>query len=129
MVRNEAFARFFVEAEYKQRLREWQLKRDDEQMKLLIKDLVPMTMDPQRRACLVSALRKVIMEDDQSFGFSIPGLRDGDGLYHREAVRAFITENMDAVAKVAWAKQLQRASENMQRKASSSRKAENDPGE
>jgi hypothetical protein len=118
MVRDEAFAHFFVEVEYKQRLRAWRLKRDDEQMKSLIKELVPITMDPQRRACLVSALRKIIMADDKSFGFDLPSLRNADGFYNTEIVRNFIRDDMEEVGRVAWVKQQERALETMRLKAS-----------
>jgi len=128
MVRDEAFARFFVEVEYNKRLKEWQLKRDEEQMKALIKDLVPSTMDPQRRACLVSALRKIIMEEESSFGFSIPRLKDADGLYNTDAVRAFIREDMGDVARVAWAMQQQRALEAMQKKSATRKVAQGPAG-
>lgn len=119
MVRDEAFARFFVEADYKKRLREWQLKKDSEQMKSLLKELVPSTTEPQLRACLLAAMRKIIMEDDSSYGFSAVGSRDADGFYNVEAVRAFVQHNMERVGQVAWAQQQQRAQEAMRMKACS----------
>lgn len=125
MVRDEAFATFFVEVEYKQRLRAWQRKRDDEQMKSLIKELVPVAMnnqpsteDNQRRTCLISAMRKIIMEDDKSFGFDPPNLRNADGFYNTEVVRSFVQDNMGEVGRVAWIKQQERAQEAMRLKAS-----------
>lgn len=118
MVRNEAFERFFVEAEYRERLREWQLKRDWEQMKILIKESVPSIMDPQRRACVVAALMKVVLEGDKSFGFDPSGFRLADGFYDTNAVRSFIHNNLEEVGKVAWARQQQRAREAMLLKAS-----------
>ncbi|KAL2157415.1 hypothetical protein VTH06DRAFT_6107 [Thermothelomyces fergusii] len=118
MVRDEAFERFFVETEYRERLREWRLKRDGEQMKVRVGESVPSTMDPQRRACLVGALRKIILESDPSFGFDPSGLRLADGFYDTTAVRNFIHYNLEEVAKVAWARQQQRAREAMLLKAS-----------
>jgi len=117
MVRNEAFARFLVEADYKARLREWQFKKDSEQVKSLIKELVPTTMDPQRRACAVGALKNIIMESDASFGFDFAGLRRGDGLYDTDAVRNFVRDHLDEVTRIAWTRQQQRAQEAMRSKA------------
>ncbi|KAL2199734.1 hypothetical protein P885DRAFT_29394 [Corynascus similis CBS 632.67] len=117
MVRNEAFARFLVEADYKARLREWQLKKDSEQVKSLIKELVPTTMDPQRRACAVGALKNIIMESDASFGFDLAGLRRADGLYDTDAVRNFVRDHLDEVTRIAWTRQQQRAQEAMRSKA------------
>ncbi|KAL2178626.1 uncharacterized protein P884DRAFT_276528 [Thermothelomyces heterothallicus CBS 202.75] len=118
MVRDEAFERFSVEAEYRERLREWRLKRDGEQMKALVKESVPSTVDPQRRACVVGALKKIILEGDPSFGFDPSGLRLADGFYDTSAVRNFIHHNLEELAKVAWAMQQQRAQEAMLLKAS-----------
>ncbi|KAL2269892.1 hypothetical protein VTJ83DRAFT_2076 [Remersonia thermophila] len=116
-VRDEAFARFFVGPEYRARLREFQLERDSAQMKSLIKELIPTDMDPQRRACLVSGMLKILMGDDRSFGFIPSGLKNQEGFYDKEVVRKFIQDNMAEVAKVAWDKQLERARASMQRKA------------
>ncbi|KAK4155361.1 hypothetical protein C8A00DRAFT_31786 [Chaetomidium leptoderma] len=119
MVRDEAFARFFVEPEYKRRLREWQLQRDGEQMKSLIKGLAPSTMNPQLRACVVSAMRKIVMEDDPSFGFAPPpDLKTTEGFYNTEVVRSFFRDNLKEVGEAAWAKQQQRAQQMMRLKAS-----------
>ncbi|KAK4105962.1 hypothetical protein N658DRAFT_490568 [Parathielavia hyrcaniae] len=119
MVRDEAFARFFVELEYKQRLREWQLKKNKEHIKFVIKEQVPINMESQRRACLVSAVRKIVMEDDSSFGTVPPGLKDRNGFYNTEAVCSFVHENLDRVGDIAWDRQQQKAKEAMLLKESS----------
>ncbi|KAL1838387.1 hypothetical protein VTJ49DRAFT_2699 [Mycothermus thermophilus] len=116
-VRDEAFARFIVGPEYRERLREFQLERDSVQMKTFIKELIPTEMDPQRRACLVSAMLKILMEDDRSFGFVPSCLKNQEGLYDKDMARRFIQDNMVEVARVAWDKQLERAREAMRRKA------------
>lgn len=116
-VRDEAFARFHVGPEYHVRLREFRLKRDSEQMKAFIKELIPTDMDPHRRSCLVSAMIKILMEDDTSFGPVPVGHRDAEGFYNKEVARSFIQSNMAEVEKAAWDRQLQRAWEAMQRKA------------
>lgn len=119
MVRDEAFARFFVEVDYNKRLREWQLQKDSERMKSLLKELIPSTIDSPLRACLLAAMRKIVMEDDLSYGFSPMGLRKADGFYDVEAVSAFVRENMERVGQVAWSQQLQRAQEAIRMKACS----------
>lgn len=119
MVRDEAFAWFFVETEYKKRLREWQLKKDGEQMKSLLKELIPSTMEPPLRACLLTAMRKIVMEDDLSYGFVPVGSRNEDGFYDVEAVRAFVRDDMEQVGQVAWAQQLRKAQEAIRMKACS----------
>jgi hypothetical protein len=117
IVRDEAFARFFVELEYKQRLKDWRLNKDKVHIKSLIKELVPIAMESQRRACLVSAMRKIVMDDDPSFGIVPSGLKDEDGLYSIEAVRSFVEANLGQVGRIAWAKQQQKAHEAMLLKA------------
>ena len=118
-VRDQAFDRFLVEVEYTRRLREWQQKRNAEQMKSLIKELVPSTMEPQRRACVVGTLKKIIVENDTSFGFDSSGLRGVDGLCDAELVRRFIRDNLGEVGKAGWVRQQQRAQQSMQLKAAS----------
>lgn len=118
-VRDQAFDRFLVEAEYTRRLREWQQKKNGEQMKTLIKELVPSTMEPQRRACVVGALKKIIVENDTSLGFDSSGLRGADGLCNADLVSRFIRDNLVEVGRAGWAIQQQRAQESMQLKAAS----------
>ena len=117
MVRDEAFARFFVEAEYKRRLKEWQLNRDEDQMKSLLKELIPSTMEPQRRSCLLSAMRKIVMQEDLSYGFTPPNLRNADGFYDADVVRAFVRDNGERVSKLAWDEQQHKAQDAMRLKA------------
>ncbi|KAL2137049.1 hypothetical protein VTI74DRAFT_9655 [Chaetomium olivicolor] len=115
-VKEEAFARFFVESEYNKRVREWQLRKEEEKMKTLIKELVPKELDNQFRACLCSAMRRIIMEDDASFGISTSGLKNAEGFYDVEAVRRFVEETWAEVGKMARAYQQHRAHEAMMRK-------------
>lgn len=118
IVRDEAFARFFIEPEYRQRLRDWRLKREETQMKTFVKELIPSTLEAQFRATLVSAMRKIVMEDDGSFGITPPRCRDKDGFYDTGATRNFVEENWEVVGATAWAKQQAKAQEAMQLKAS-----------
>lgn len=119
-IREEAFAYFFVEAEYMGRLRDWQLKRAAEEMKTLIKSWIPDTLEPQRRACLTSAMLKIVMEDDLSFGMRPVGpFRGEDGFYNKETACRFVRENWRQVGDIAWERQNERAREGMKRKARS----------
>lgn len=119
-VRDEAFAYFLVEAEYNQQLKDWRLKREVEEVKVLIKDLIPTTIEPQIRACAFSALKKVAMEDDRSFGVTpSTTLRDGDGFYNKEVLSDFVRQNWQRLGDIAWEHQKQRAREAMGRKAAS----------
>lgn len=117
-VRDEAFACFFVEAEYNARLKAWRLEREAFEMKSLIKGWVPDTLDPQFRACLVSAMKKIIMEYDQSFGLTPPNaLKDTNGYYNMGIADSFVRDNWKQVGDIAWEKQKERAREAMQLKA------------
>ncbi|KAK3695208.1 hypothetical protein B0T22DRAFT_97720 [Podospora appendiculata] len=101
MVRDEAFARFFVETEYRARLRAWRVQREAEQVKGLVKKLIPMDLDPHYRACLVSGMMKIIMEGDRSLGI-VPEtpLKDADGFYDMEATRAFVATNWERLGPI-----------------------------
>ncbi|KAK4239441.1 hypothetical protein C8A03DRAFT_32474 [Achaetomium macrosporum] len=119
-VRSEAFARFFVQPEYKRRLREWRLKRESEQVKSLIKEVVPSGLDPPFRSVLVSAMRKILMEGDASFGVAAPpNVKDADGFYDMQIIRSFVENNWESVGKVSWEIQQQKAQEAMRLKAGS----------
>ncbi|KAJ4295783.1 hypothetical protein N0V88_004485 [Collariella sp. IMI 366227] len=115
-VREEAFAHFFVKAEYNQRLMEWQMQREEAQMKVTLKELIPIEMDNQFRACLVSAMRRIVMEGDASFGLNLSSLKSAEGFYDMEAVSSFVQKNWEAVGKMAWEYQQQKARESMLRK-------------
>ncbi|KAH8889494.1 hypothetical protein GQ53DRAFT_217193 [Thozetella sp. PMI_491] len=110
-VRAEAFRRFAVEPEYNARLTEWQRVRHiDMVWRSVIKAGVPADLDPSFQGCLASALKKIILENDVSFGFtpSVP-LRDSAGFYNIDATREFIERIHGALGPVAWARQQQRA--------------------
>ncbi|KAK1757568.1 hypothetical protein QBC47DRAFT_160531 [Echria macrotheca] len=101
-VRDEAFTFFHVEQEYRRRLREWQIERNMLQVKGLVKAHVP-PLEPQLRGCTMSALRKILLEDDGSFKIARPAaLKASDGIYDLEAVKSFIVENWKQVSRVAW---------------------------
>ncbi|KAK0737688.1 hypothetical protein B0T21DRAFT_287404 [Apiosordaria backusii] len=118
--REDAFAAFDVELEYKARLKEWLLQKNVEATRKLIKEIIPADMeDKNYRGCLVSGLKKIIMEDGDSTGFesiSRPNFKDEDGLYGQEVIRRFVKEKQDEVGKVAWEIQLVRSRAALQKK-------------
>ncbi|KAK0628130.1 hypothetical protein B0T17DRAFT_588340 [Bombardia bombarda] len=116
-VRDEAFSRFSVEHEYRERLRQWRLKTEAEQMKGLIKAEIPTDLDPQRRACVVGAMRRIMMEGDLTLGITPSSpVKDAQGFYDMEAARAFVVENWERLCPIAWSNQQKRAMENMRLK-------------
>ncbi|KAK0730571.1 hypothetical protein B0H67DRAFT_596679 [Lasiosphaeris hirsuta] len=116
-VRDEAFGQFFVEGEYRERLRLWRVQKSGEEVKSLIKEQIPVDLDPQYRGCLVSAMKKVVMENDERFGIPTPAqLQDSDGVYKSTAVQDFVAQNWRQVGDYAWANQQEKAQQNMKLK-------------
>lgn len=112
-VRAEAFDFFRIEPEYNDRATAWRLERQQDYVwKTVIKGSVRDGLDPSFRGCLTNALKKVIMQDDTSFGFtpSMP-LRDKVGFYDIGKTTEFIAEIQEALGPVAWARQQERARE------------------
>ncbi|KAK1769487.1 hypothetical protein QBC33DRAFT_530904 [Phialemonium atrogriseum] len=131
LVRDEAFARFpGAGAEYAVRLHEWRAERQrDEILRSVIKGEIPSSSasDPAYRACLVRALREILLPGEQQQGQSrkqhaslgpeavaalAPArpIRGADGLYDVDAAREFVRDRWEEVGKVAWEAQLARAS-------------------
>lgn len=133
VVRDEAFARFpGAGAEYAVRLHEWRAERQrDEILRSVIKGEIPSSStsdsDPAYRACLVRALREILLPGEQQQGQSrkqqaglgpeavaalAPArpIRGADGLYDVDAAREFVRDRWEEVGKVAWEAQLARAS-------------------
>lgn len=72
----------------------------------------------QWRSMLISALQKIIVDDDDSFeGFAPPNLRDSNGVLDIDKVVDWINFNWPGVGNVAWKRQCARAMEHMDRKA------------
>ncbi|KAK3394620.1 hypothetical protein B0H63DRAFT_52418 [Podospora didyma] len=106
VVRNEAFARFHVDAEYKERLREFVRTQEGHEIKNLIKSQLPDDLDPMYRGCLLSALKKIVIEGNEDFGISpTTALKDEHGLYDRKATQIFVTENWEDLGRIAWSRQ------------------------
>lgn len=119
-VREDAFARFpGAREQYAERLCAF-LKQQNEEVvwRTAIKGTVPEEgLDPQHRSVLVSALKKIVLLGDESFGIMPPAeVKTSEGLFDVEAVRRYIAGVWEAVEVVAWEKQLKRVRESMDRK-------------
>lgn len=76
-------------------------------------------IETQWRSVLVSALQKIIVDDDDSFeGVVPPKLRDDKGVLGVDEVKDWIEKNWPEVGRVAWRRQCDRAKEHIDRKAS-----------
>ncbi|KAK1828201.1 hypothetical protein QBC39DRAFT_359737 [Podospora conica] len=116
-VRDQAFSWFHIEQEYEGRVREWRSKRSVDEMKKFLKGIIPTDLENNYRATLTGALRKIIIEGDQTFGVTLPGtMRDRYGVFDKEMVRDFVQQNLEEVGDKAWERQCQRAREAMEAK-------------
>lgn len=100
----DAFRCFGVQTTYETQLLDFQKQRQKENLwRTIVKPAIPVDLDPQFRSCAASAFKKIIMEDNTSFGIqpSTP-LRGEDGLYLEDEVRRFVEANWEAVGRVAW---------------------------
>lgn len=110
-VTEEAFSTFGVEEEFNTRRKEFLSERQRDLIwNTSIKGSIPepASLDPKDilyRSCLAKALKKIILEDDASFGI-VPekSLKDSDGTYNMEDVQAFIAKYQEDVGKVAIAR-------------------------
>ncbi|RYP53554.1 hypothetical protein DL768_001509 [Monosporascus sp. mg162] len=117
-VRDQAFASFGVRHEYEVRLVEWRMQRQKETLwRDVIKASLPEDLDPIWRGCAASALKKIIMQGDDSFGIrSQRNLRDESGFYIEEYVREFVQDSWKQVGDVAWRKNHERYLEHLSNK-------------
>ncbi len=122
-MRAEVFARFpAAGVEYAATLRIWRGERQAEQVWTgLIKGRVPTNLDPQYRGLVCSALRKIILRGDTSFGI-VPSasLRAADGEWLMDEVGRFVDANWQAVGVVASRIQHDQYLESKKRKAAAS---------
>ena len=104
-VRDEAFRTFNVEPIYWAQLKDWRLEKEPEAVKNLIKSAIPNDLDPQFRGSLLSAIKKIVMQDSKEYGL-IPkiSLRDDEGFYDKDMTRAFVEENWEEIGKLAFKK-------------------------
>lgn len=100
----EAFERFDVRPEYEKRLLEHRKQRQIETLwRTVIKAALPEEgIDYQRRGVTASALKKIIMQDDESFGIlPATSLKDSNGLYLEDEVRRFVQLRWEEVGEAA----------------------------
>ncbi|VUC26205.1 unnamed protein product [Clonostachys rosea] len=108
-VTQQAMDKFAVKDEFEQRRREFLVERDrDAIWKNVIKLQVPEadlsdTKSITFRGCLLKALKKIILEGDDTYG-ALPenNLKDENGFFIPEAVKTFISENMDDIGYKAY---------------------------
>ncbi|KAI1860648.1 uncharacterized protein JN550_011496 [Neoarthrinium moseri] len=114
--REEAFQQFGVRDVYHARLIDFQKERQRQTLwKDVIKAAIPPNLDPHWRSVAASALKKIIMQDDDSFDGYRPQvhIRDDDGMYIEDEVRRFVQDSWEAVGKIAWEQNQLRFKEKM----------------
>ena len=116
-VRDEAFAWFHIEQQYEQRLKEWRSKRSSDETKRFLKELIPIELESSYRAAVMGAMRKIVIDGDESFDITPPTtLKDSYGVFDKEAVRKFVNDSLEVVGKRAWDIHCERTREAMARK-------------
>ncbi|KAL6880852.1 hypothetical protein J3F83DRAFT_9063 [Trichoderma novae-zelandiae] len=122
-ITEEAFAVFGVEEEFNTRRDKFLAEKQKEYIwSKSIKEGVPgpKSRDPfdiLYRSCLVKALKRIILEDDTSYGIvPLKNLKKADGMYDLERVEDFISKNQESVGKVAIAQHHGSYGEHMRRK-------------
>lgn len=135
LVRRDAFERFpAAEAEYNRALDDWVRERQAEQVwKVAIKGTVPTTLAPQDRGAVCSALKKMILLDDESYGVVPPRpLRTPDGFWLVDEVAQFVCGHWPEVLAAAHSVNARRLREHRERKeakrVAEALRVENDPG-
>ncbi|KAH8650181.1 hypothetical protein BX600DRAFT_442264 [Xylariales sp. PMI_506] len=103
-VREEAFQHFGVQNDYETRLLEFCRQRQRDLLwKAVIKPTIPEDLDPQWRGCVASALKKIILQDDSSFGYRAPiHLKDENGVFIEDEVKKFVQASWKGIGEVAW---------------------------
>ncbi|TGJ85839.1 hypothetical protein E0Z10_g2912 [Xylaria hypoxylon] len=113
-----------VQPIYDSRITEWRIKRQRETLwKKVIKPIVPADMECSRRSCCTSALKKIILNGDDSFDGIVapPTLKDRNGLFNEDAVHTWAKDNWPKVLDVAWKINQQRMTDQMELKAAKKR--------
>ncbi|KAI0904231.1 hypothetical protein F4823DRAFT_224495 [Ustulina deusta] len=105
-VRQQVFEYFpHVQPLYDSRIIKWRIERQRQTLwREVIKATVPVDIDVHQRSCCTSALKKIIMNDDSSFdGIAAPPtLKDRNGLFNEDFVRAWVADMWPTVLRVAW---------------------------
>ncbi|KAK8097773.1 uncharacterized protein PG998_013259 [Apiospora kogelbergensis] len=101
----DTFKQFGVRETHDARILEFRKKRQAEALwKEVIKPAVPTEgIEPMFRGCATNGLKKIIMQDDESFGV-VPDepLRDKDGLFDEDAVRRFVKAHWKEVGGIGF---------------------------
>ncbi|KAJ8127920.1 hypothetical protein O1611_g5716 [Lasiodiplodia mahajangana] len=125
IVREQAFECFpGVQSDYDFCLAQWRIKKQCETLfKDVIKPAVPSDMGYERRGPCVSALKKIILHGDESFGGIVapPSLKGLDGLFEEDAVRVWVENNWEAVLDAALSIQQKRLAAKMESKGATKR--------
>lgn len=108
----EAIAHFNVSEEYDMRLHEFRVERQrDHIWNVMIKAAIP-PADPSNprsityRGCLVKALKRVVLEDNQDYGVHLPeDCKCEGGLFDLDKVAAFIETHEDEIGESAYSRQ------------------------
>ncbi|TFB05086.1 hypothetical protein CCMA1212_003153 [Trichoderma ghanense] len=110
-ITEEAFAAFGVEEEFNTRRDKFLAEKQKEYIwNTSIKGGVPAPKsrdhaDILYRSCLVKALKRIILEDDTSYGIApLKNLKKADGMYDLELVEDFISKHQESVGKAAIAR-------------------------
>ncbi|KAL7937308.1 hypothetical protein V8C35DRAFT_292154 [Trichoderma chlorosporum] len=122
-IAEEAFSMFGVEEDFNTRRKEFLAeKQRDYIWNKSIKGSVPEAKSSDQkdilyRSCLVKALKKIILEDDKSYG-CVPekSLKNPDGTYNMQEVEAFIANHQEDVGKAAMARHYENNSEQSRKK-------------
>jgi hypothetical protein len=119
--RDEAFVQFdpTVKITYETRQSEWILaKHKDDIRREAIKGSVPEDVDPQFRAASIRTLTGVVMEGDTFKGMAVPEVAVNEkGFWDVDSVRLWVAENWKEAGEIGWARQQQRAMDEMKAKA------------
>ncbi|KAI6779327.1 uncharacterized protein J7T54_000425 [Emericellopsis cladophorae] len=109
----ECFDRFAVEREYNARKKEFMQEQEADYIwTTLIKGSIPAppadstdTKAQQYRGTLVKALKKILLEDNKSYGVVAPKMRNSEGSWDLDRVKAWIEEVKDTVGRIAYDQQ------------------------
>ncbi|KAI0165989.1 hypothetical protein GGR57DRAFT_496269 [Xylariaceae sp. FL1272] len=121
LIRLQAFEKFPAsKMQYDKVLCQWQLSNQRTRITNdIIKVNVPDELDPHRRGCCISALKKIILDGDESFaGIQVPlSCKDTiTGLFDEEQIKSWVQTHWKHVSAAAWHKQQERAKASAKRK-------------
>ncbi|KAF2995741.1 hypothetical protein E8E14_001017 [Neopestalotiopsis sp. 37M] len=103
----DAFEEFGVRQTYLTQLHEFRKERQRLTLwKEVIKPAIPHDLAQNFRSCAASALKKIIMEDNTTFGlWPTKALKDDNGLFLEDKVRQFVEANWEEIGHMAMEQQ------------------------